>query len=309
MSENDADTPLAGNQAPRVGASAQSVPDSSALVDFVSQGGPLFVLSGAGCSTGSGIPDYRDSDGRWKVSEPMRYQEFVRSVEARRRYWSRSFAGWPRVAGSRPNAAHRALAALEQVGLVHQLVTQNVDGLHQAAGHRRVLDLHGSLAWVDCLDCRSRVPRAEVQERIAAANPEQVADPSAFAPDGDALVSPRQEGAFRVPDCPHCGGMLKPAVVFFGENVPRPRVEHALAKLRESAAVLAVGTSLTVYSGFRFCREAAGRGIPIALVNRGRTRADDLATLRVDGEVGEVLSALATRLGADGTHAADLHHH
>ncbi len=281
----------------------------SVLADLLGQHRRLFVLSGAGCSTASGIPDYRDRDGRWKVGEPMRYQEFLHSAEARRRYWSRSFAGWPRVAQSQPNAAHRALAALERAGLVHQLVTQNVDGLHQAAGHRRVIDLHGRLAWVDCLDCRSRLPRAEVQERIAAANPQQITTPSAFAPDGDALVSPAQASVFRVPDCPSCGGVLKPAVVFFGENVPRPRVEHALGRLRESAAVLAVGTSLTVYSGFRFCREAAGRGIPVALVNRGKTRADDLAAIRVDGDVGAVLSALATRLGAQGIQAADRCHH
>lgn len=303
MPITDPGAPPTGKPASRADADA----GVSALVDFLRQGWPLFVLSGAGCSTASGIPDYRDSDGRWKVSEPMRYQEFVRSAEARRRYWSRSFAGWPRVAGSRPNAAHRALAGLERAGLVHQLVTQNVDGLHQAAGHRHVIDLHGRLAWVDCLDCGARLPRAEVQERIAAANPERVADPSTFAPDGDALVPPGQDGVFRVPDCPRCGGVLKPAVVFFGENVPRPRVEHALGRLRESAAVLVVGTSLTVYSGFRFCREAAGMGIPIALVNRGRTRADGLAALRVDGDVGEVLSALAVRLGGDATHAADRH--
>lgn len=298
-----------GRLAKGAATSPTTIAGLSALVDLVAQRGRLFVLTGAGCSTASGIPDYRDGDGRWKVGEPIRYQEFLRSPDARRRYWSRSFAGWPRVAVSRPNSAHRALAALERAGLVHQLVTQNVDGLHQTAGHRRVIDLHGRLAWVDCLACRMRVPRAEVQERIAAANPGWAASPLALRPDGDALVSPVEASAFQVPDCPRCGGVLKPAVVFFGENVPGPRVERALERLRESAVVLAVGTSLTVYSGFRFCREAAARGSPIALVNRGKTRADDLAAIRVDGDVGEVLSALASSLGADGIRAANPHHH
>ncbi len=206
---------------PATGATA--IDGLSALADLVAERGRLFVLSGAGCSTASGIPDYRDRDGRWKVSEPIRYQEFLRSADARRRYWSRSFAGWPSVAASRPNSAHRALAALERAGLVQQLVTQNVDGLHQAAGHRRVIDLHGRLAWVDCLVLppappEGRGPRADRRRQSGAGPP----DPRPIAPDGDALVSPGQEVAFRVPDCPRCGGVLKPAVVFFGENVPRP---------------------------------------------------------------------------------------
>lgn len=259
----------------------------------------MFVLTGAGCSTASGIPDYRDGDGRWKRSQPISDHDFRRSERARRRYWARSMVGWPRVWGAQPNSAHRALAALERAEIVHQLVTQNVDGLHQLAGHRRVIDLHGRLAWVDCLDCRRRLPRAEMQERLKDANPRFGAVPTALAPDGDAHIAAELEEGFRVPGCPTCGGMLKPAVVFFGENVPRPRVERAFNRLREAGALLVAGSSLTVYSGFRFCREAAEMGIPIALVNKGMTRADRLASLKVDQEVGESLTALARLLGVE----------
>jgi len=271
----------------------------SVLDDLIelAAGGRLFVLTGAGCSTASGIPDYRDRDGAWKRGQPIRYQEFLRNPGARRRYWARSFVGWPQVAAARPNPAHRALAALERAGLVHQLVTQNVDGLHQLAGHRRVLDLHGRLDLVDCLDCRVRLPRAELQERLEAANPHFAPPAAGSAPDGDAVVEQGLVEGFRIPACPACSGLLRPAVVFFGENVPKPRVERAYARLAESTALLAVGTSLTVYSGYRFCREAAALGLPIALLTLGRTRADDLAQLRVEADAGEALTALARRLG------------
>jgi NAD-dependent SIR2 family protein deacetylase len=270
-----------------------------ALAELTASRGRLFVLTGAGCSTASGIPDYRDRDGVWKRGQPIRYQEFLRNAGARRRYWARSFVGWPQVAAARPNPAHHALAALERAGFIRQLVTQNVDGLHQLAGHRRVLDLHGRLGLVDCLDCRLRLAREEMQERLAAANPHFAPRAAGFAPDGDAVLEQRLVDGFQVPDCPACGGLLKPAVVFFGENVPRPRVEHAYARLAESAALLAVGTSLTVYSGYRFCREAAVLGLPIALLTLGRTRADGLAKVRVEADAGEALTGLARRLGID----------
>jgi NAD-dependent SIR2 family protein deacetylase len=259
----------------------------------------MFVLTGAGCSTASGIPDYRDRKGAWKRDQPVRYQAFLSEEHARRRYWARSFVGWPTVARARPNRAHLALAALERAGHIHQLVTQNVDGLHQRAGQRRVLDLHGRLAWVDCLDCGLRLTRQAVQELLAAANPGAVPMASAVAADGDAEVDGQREAAFRVPGCPRCAGLLKPGVVFFGENVPRPRVELALARLRESGVLLAVGTSLSVYSGFRFCRAAAEAGIPIALVNRGRTRADGLAREKVEGDAGAALWNLTHLLGVE----------
>jgi NAD-dependent SIR2 family protein deacetylase len=267
------------------------------LADRLTVQRPLFVLTGAGCSTASGIPDYRDPDGAWRRGRPIHYRELLRSEGARRRYWARSFVGWPRVAAARPNAAHQALAAMERAGVLHQLVTQNVDGLHQAAGHRRVLDLHGRLAWVDCLDCPLRLDRHEVQRRMADANPGLAARAAEVGPDGDAGIDPALVAGFRVPDCPCCGGLLKPAVVFFGENVRPPRVRRALARLRESRLLLAVGTSLAVFSGFRFCREAKTLGIPVVLVNRGRTRADDLADLKVDAEAGDALGRLARGVG------------
>ncbi len=269
------------------------------LADMVARKRNLLVLTGAGCSTASGIPDYRGPDGGWKHSPPILYQEFVTSERARRRYWTHSLVGWPRIERALPNDAHQALAALEQAGYLRQLVTQNVDGLHQQAGHRRVVDLHGCLAWVDCLDCGSRLPRADLQRLLEMANPGLDADKFLVAPDGDSLVPEEWETGLTVPDCRVCGGMLKPAVVFFGENVPRSHVEFVRKKLRDSGALLVVGSSLTVYSGFRFCREAAEQGVPIAIINRGQTRADDLAAHKLDAEVGCSLLDLAAVLGIE----------
>ena len=273
------------------------MPAADVLAHWMSGLRRLFVLTGAGCSTASGIPDYRDDEGRWKRNQPVRYHEFLRNERARRRYWARSLAGWPLIAAARPNPSHLALAALERGGMVHQLITQNVDGLHQHAGQRRVIDLHGRLAWVDCIDCRLRMPRSAMQALLAGRNPDMAAAPSDPRPDGDAILDPGLEDGFQVPGCPGCGGVLKPGVVFFGENVPRRRVELALQRLRQSDALLVAGSSLSVYSGFRFCREAVSRGIPIALVNRGRTRADALAALKLDSEVGDTLSSLARLVG------------
>jgi NAD-dependent SIR2 family protein deacetylase len=268
------------------------------LAAFLRRRAPLFVLTGAGCSTDSGIPDYRDRDGRWKRPEPIRYRSFLGDADARRRYWARSFAGWPSIAAARPNDAHRALAALEGMGLVRQLVTQNVDGLHQAAGSRRVLDLHGRLDLVDCLGCGLRLSRRRVQGMLADANP-GVRPEGPAAPDGDACLADDAWRGFLVPPCPSCGGVLKPGVVFFGENVRRPRVDLSFARLAASRGVLVVGSSLSVFSGYRFCLEAARRGLPIALLNRGRTRADDLATLKLDADCAETLAAaLETRAPA-----------
>jgi NAD-dependent SIR2 family protein deacetylase len=280
---------------------------AAALADFIRAHAPLLLLTGAGCSTDSGIPDYRDRNGQWKRAEPIRYQRFVGDADARRRYWARSFVGWPRVAAAAPNASHWALAALEALGLVTQLVTQNVDGLHQRGGARRVLDLHGRLDVVDCLDCRLRLTRERVQALLAAHNPAyaQVADgPS--APDGDVLLEAAAHAAFQVPGCPRCGGMLKPAVVFFGENVPRPRVQLALSQLERSRGLLVVGSSLSVFSGYRFCRHAAALRLPIALLNHGRTRADDLAQLKLDAACAPILAATLRRLGGT-THASTAH--
>jgi NAD-dependent SIR2 family protein deacetylase len=271
---------------------------SSSLASFVFRHPRLFVLTGAGCSTGSGIPGYRDEQGVWKTRPPVQYSEFVARAEARRRYWSRSLVGWPRVASAQPNAAHRALATLEQAGFVHTLVTQNVDGLHQRAGSRRAIDLHGRLDEVECLECGGRLPRQDVQAMLLGWNPSFAPRSDAPArPDGDALVE-RDLSGFCVPDCGACGGILKPSVVFFGENVPRLRVERALAALAASDALLVVGSSLMVFSGYRFCLAAKALGKPIAVVNLGRTRADPFLHLKVEDECGRALAEASLVLGA-----------
>lgn len=282
------------------------------------------VLSGAGCSTESGIPDYRGEGSPRRKRSPIRYGEFVGSPEVRRRYWARSTVGWPRMAGARPNAGHRALARLEGTGMVAGVITQNVDGLHQAGGSRRVLELHGSLADVLCLGCGAVEGRDALQERILALNPgwseavgtrerDLVApglegapeaaeaadgerDRVELAPDGDAEVSGRAVREFRVPVCLRCGGVLKPDVVFFGENVPRPRVERAWSLYEEADVLLVVGSSLQVYSGRRFTQRAGKEGRPVAVVNLGPTRADEVARVRVEGRTGEVLPRLADLL-------------
>jgi len=260
-----------------------------ALADFLRAYPRLFVLTGAGISTASGIPDYRDLDGGWKRRPPVTYQAFVADAATRARYWARSLIGWRRFGSARPNAAHAALARLENKGRIEVLVTQNVDGLHQAAGSRTVIDLHGRLDEVRCLQCEQRIPREAFQRELEARNPAWRELDALAAPDGDADLDGMDFTSFDVPACAACGGMLKPDVVFFGENVPRARVEKAYAHLAASDAMLVVGSSLMVYSGFRFAREAARSGKPIAAINRGRTRADDLFALKVEGDCAEVL--------------------
>jgi NAD-dependent SIR2 family protein deacetylase len=276
--------------------------DMCALADFIRRHPRLMVLSGAGCSTESGIPDYRDHDGQWKRPAPMTYQVFMREPGARQRYWARSMIGWPRMAASRPGPAHVALAQLEAAGHVPLLVTQNVDGLHDAAGSRRVLDLHGRLDTVRCLACAATLPRHDLQQRLQAANggwlrahlPRDIAT----APDGDAYLEGLDFSGFQVPACPACGhGVLKPDVVFFGESVPRVRVDAAMAALRAADALLVAGSSLMVYSGFRFARAAAEWSKPIAAVNLGRTRADEWLALKVQAPVGAALTALVAAIG------------
>lgn len=280
------------------------------------------VLSGAGCSTESGIPDYRGPDGRFRAREPMRYGEFMGSPEARRRYWARSAVGWTRFAAARPNPAHEALARLEAAGAVSGVITQNVDGLHQAAGSREVVELHGSLATVRCMDCGDRMERAAIQEHLLELNPALAgaslpggggSDPSdegsvpggevvveadgiQIAPDGDADVPDALVRNFRVPVCLYCDGLLKPDVVFFGENVPRAKVEAAWEVFEASDALLIVGSSLAVFSGRRFAYRAEKDGVPVAIVNVGHTRADEMARIKVEKKVGLVLPRLADGL-------------
>ncbi|RTL52254.1 MAG: NAD-dependent protein deacetylase [Rhodocyclaceae bacterium] len=254
----------------------------ASLAAFVRNHPSLFVLTGAGCSTASGIPDYRDAAGQWKRRQPVRHQEFVASEAVRRRYWGRSLLGWPILGDASPNAAHRALARLEEAGHIHHLLTQNVDGLHQKAGSRRVTELHGSIAEVICLDCGAVSPRRDLQERLAQGNGwllEQAAH-SPQAPDGDADIE-TDFSAVAVPDCLACGGVLKPHVVFFGDVVPKHQVEAAMADLAAADGMLVAGSSLMVYSGYRFCLKAAELGKPIAAVNLGQTRADSLLALKL----------------------------
>ncbi|HTH60025.1 MAG TPA: NAD-dependent protein deacetylase [Paraburkholderia sp.] len=267
-----------------------------ALHAFVERHPRLFVLTGAGISIDSGIPGYRDENGEWKRSPPITAQEFLGSETARRRYWARSMIGWPTVGLAQPNGAHRALARLEAAGRVAALVTQNVDGLHQRAGSRNVIELHGSIGHVHCLDCGAQYTRASIQPMLEARNPalaDAVAEPAA---DGDAHLDFDGANAFDVPTCAACGGMLKPSVVFFGENVPRERVAAASDALDAAGAVLVVGSSLMVYSGYRFCVWAQKLGKPVAAINLGRTRADPLLALKVEAPCAAVLDALAQRI-------------
>lgn len=256
----------------------------------------VVVLAGAGCSTESGIPDYRGPESAGRVRAPVQFQEFVRSEEARRRYWARSSVGWPRFAAARPNAAHHALARLETAGAVAGIITQNVDGLHHAAGSERVIELHGSLGWVRCLGCAALTPRAEFQRILLEGNAEwaeRLGGSVEAAPDGDAELAPGAAERFVVPPCPHCGGILKPDVVFFGENVPRERVDEAWRLFAEAEVLLVTGSSLTVYSGRRFIYRAQQDAVPIAVVNLGPTRADAAAAVRVEERLGVLLPRLA----------------
>ena len=271
----------------------------SALRDFIDAHQKLFVLTGAGCSTGSGIPDYRDADGEWKRGRPIMLQDFVAHEHSRKRYWARSLVGFRRMRAARPNDAHRALAALESQGRVTRLVTQNVDGLHQAAGSRAVIDLHGRVDVVRCLECDLRVARERVQAELVERNPAFASLDALEAPDGDAALDGIDFAAFDVPACEACGGLLKPDVVFFGERVPAERVQRAFAALYEADAMLVVGSSLMVYSGYRFARAAARADKPIAAVNLGRTRADELLALKVMERCADSLGFLLDSAGRE----------
>jgi NAD-dependent SIR2 family protein deacetylase len=267
---------------------------TDALRGFIERSSRLLVLTGAGCSTDSGIPDYRDADGEWKRGRPIMLQDFLTDAHWRRRYWARSLVGWRRMRDAEPNDAHRALAALEHAGRVTALVTQNVDGLHQSAGSRNVIDLHGRLDEVRCIGCERRIPREHMQAELTQRNPAFV-DLAAFAaPDGDAELARVDFARFEVPDCESCGGLLKPDVVFFGERVPPVRVQRAFAAVEESDAMLVVGSSLMVYSGYRFARAMADAGKPVAAVNLGKTRADDVLTVKVEQRCADALAFLLT---------------
>lgn len=253
--------------------------------------GPVLALTGAGVSTDSGIPDYRGPGS--PPRNPMTYQQFVGDAAFRRHYWARNHVGWRHMERTECNDGHRALADLEAAGFVSAVVTQNVDTLHEVAGSRRVIDLHGRYDRVICLGCREVITRGSLDERLAELNPEfsVTVEDIELAPDADAVLSSTE--GFRVADCAGCGGMLKPDIVYFGENVPKLRVEEAYSMVEEAAGLLVVGSSLTVFSGRRFVKRAAQQGKPVVILNRGATRCDDLAALTVDAGCSQVLRALA----------------
>jgi NAD-dependent SIR2 family protein deacetylase len=286
-------SPSDGKSSHALGLARHSV---NALAEFVTQHPRLFVLTGAGISTESGIPGYRNADGQWQRSPPIFLQEFQANEAARRRYWARSMVGWRIVAGAKPNAAHRALARLDSEQRIELLLTQNVDGLHQRAGSRTVIELHGNLAQVVCIDCKAHHSREAIQSALEALN-SRLGDVLATpAPDGDAIVEQDDLASFVVPECSHCGGTLKPDVVFFGEGVPRERVDAASAALAKADAMLVVGSSLAVYSGYRFCEWAFAAGKPIAAINLGRTRADNLLCLKIERSCAQALDSLIAAL-------------
>ena len=270
--------------------------DLPALVDLTA-GKDIAVLTGAGCSTASGIPDYRGPQTRHRDHNPMLYRDFVADADARRRYWARSAIGWPRIRDAAPNDAHFHLAELERRGRLTGLITQNVDDLHEQAGSHRVLALHGTLSEVICLDCHHVCSRATIQERIETANPGWTDhNGGPLAPDGDIELPESVPGDFQIPECRECGGTLKPNVVFFGENVERSLVDRAWKTVLGADVLLVVGSSLTVYSGFRFVRGADRHDLPVAIINLGATRGDDHADIRIQARAADALGELCKRL-------------
>lgn len=268
---------------------------------FIAAHPSLFVITGAGISHASGIPVYRDEIGTWKGNTPIQHGDFLAEESTRKRYWARSFRGWPTVNRAKPNSAHQALADLEDKGYVSTLVTQNIDRLHQRAGHRDVIDLHGRLDEVLCMDCATTTSRAEIQERLERLNPnfEELQQQALVpAPDGDAEVSQESISQVVVPDCPNCAGVLKPNVVFYGGSVNKEKVNNLYDRLQQASAVLVVGSSLMVYSSYRFCKFADDRKIPIVCVNKGLTRADAMYQFKVNAECGQTLQAVAASLPA-----------
>ena len=254
------------------------------------------VLTGAGISTPSGIPDYRDTQGVRRGKAPMMFQEFLGSPESRRRYWARAMLGWPRVRVAQPNAAHLALAELQAGQHISGLITQNVDTLHDQAGSTDVIELHGSLHRVLCLDCHQRSERTDIQRIMEAQNPYLAGVDAIQAPDGDTLLDPAFESRFQIPHCPHCNGQrLKPDVVFFGENVAPSTAAQAIASIDQSEGLLVIGSSLMAYSAFRLCKAICDQGKPLIAINIGKTRADELLDLKIEMSCDQLLPVLAER--------------
>lgn len=268
------------------------VAETDILKQFLADHPALVVLTGAGISASSGIPTYRDRQGVWRHSTPITHQEFLGDPGKRRRYWARSLRGWPLVRDARPNAAHLALAQLEHQGRVSLLITQNVDRLHQRAGSNRVADLHGRVDQVRCLQCQTVAAREQVQQRLLHDNPHYRAGPATARPDGDADIDDELIKTFSTPVCETCDGDLMPDVVFFGGTVPRLRVDSCMEAVASGDALLVVGSSLQVYSGYRFCRQAEKLGKPVAIINPGDTRGDALASLKLTSECELLLAAV-----------------
>ncbi|MEX2335428.1 MAG: NAD-dependent protein deacetylase [Pseudohongiella sp.] len=264
---------------------------SSELAAFIRANAPVLVLTGAGISTDSGIPDYRDSNGNWKRKQPVQHQDFMRCAATRQRYWARSLVGWPIMQQAQPNPAHHKVAELESQGLLSIIVTQNVDRLHQKAGSEAVVDLHGRADELICMSCDHREHRSLMHARCATLNPSLNNVFATAAPDGDADLE-MDFSTFKVPGCPQCDGIMKPDVVFFGDNVPRPRVDKVFDTLAQSRGLLVIGSSLMVFSGFRFARQAHQVGTPIAILTQGRTRADDLASVKFDAPIAPLLASI-----------------
>lgn len=270
------------------------------LLSFIRQHPRLLVITGAGCSQPSGIPTYRDEEGAWQRSSPIQHKEFMEKESVRKRYWARSYSGWPSIRRATPNQAHHSLRTLEALGLIRHLVTQNVDGLHQAAGHRSVTDLHGRLSEVVCTQCGSLSERERLQQRFADLNKNLSEAYDTLQPDGDASLDHNIEteitSSLVVPACESCKGILKPNVVFFGGTVPRHTVEAIYSAMNDVDALLIVGSSLMVYSGYRFCKRASALNLPIVAINNGKTRADDFLSLKVSDDCVSVLTHTASNL-------------
>ncbi|NNF18028.1 MAG: NAD-dependent protein deacetylase [Gammaproteobacteria bacterium] len=272
--------------------------DARVVADFVAQHGPVLVLTGAGISTASGIPEYRDIDGNWKHAKPVQYKDFIESAEVYQRYWARSAVGWKTMGRARPNAGHYALAELEQRGHVSHLITQNVDRLHAQAQHQNVVDLHGNLSTASCLSCSNTLARESLQQEMEAQNPNWFASvpqtTTEQKPDGDAWIAARATKHFLPPRCPTCGGKLKPDVVFFGEGIPQRIISAALRAQEQAGALLVVGSSLIVFSGFRIVRDFCARQLPVIIINQGKTRADDLPVRKIVHDANELLPLTAS---------------
>lgn len=262
------------------------------VAKLISDNQPVTVITGAGFSASSGLPVYRDANGNWIHSEPVQGPKFRASKKLRQRYWCRSYFGWQSFSKAAPNQAHKDLATLEEGGLIDTVITQNVDGLHQSAGSSSTVALHGNLSEVICLDCGDITQRADLQQRLQENNPEFLKVEFRVAPDGDAIVEDSHIEKFNVVACTSCGGVLQPYVVFYGDNVPKSRVQHCMQRVLESRLLVCAGTSLMVYSGFRFCKAAISAGIPLVIINKGVTRADDLASAKIDDDCEAVLSQL-----------------